>query len=625
MRRAYREVVMTPQADEHKKERWSQRGSRGTASLANDARRGTALALFGLALVCSAGMAAEELLFDFEKAGDRQGWDEPAEQYRAEYGLLTEPQQSGKRSVTGAGALQVTLDTSLAGSPAKRRGRIDRYYGGKADWSSFGEVAGMVYVPEGAPGVNALLAIQSGSAWKWAQGSPVRCPGGKWTRIALDLRPLEDMDQVQMLYFVAQCPNGDFRGTIYLDRVMLEGGSGRPLRRTASEPGTEPSSTPGIGVETFDTAEGWDSQDGARVQVAENARVGSGALAFDLPGMCVKKLKPIAPRVPDVLDEGYAGVSFWVKGDGSDNYGTVVLCGQHPQWFPFKYATSFPLRDTEWHRIVVPWYDWIPEDPVFAVGEPGGAAPSNFQYLRVGNKWKITHNNAKLPPFHFSMDHMQLETEVPAVEPPPALPALGDVCARLAAREPVRIVCMGDSITAGTSLANPDEERYAQVLERLLRERLGYEGVTVESRAVGGAQGNDLRLWVQRDFEATPPDVVTVMYGYNDKTWAYPSDYYGYVLADYVDRIARQTDGSTAVLLMTPIPGRGPRFVMMDDYAEAVRAVAAKRGLALCDVHEVFKALGRTSLNAYFADQAHPNARGQVLLAETLANVLAAP
>jgi lysophospholipase L1-like esterase len=92
-----------------------------------------------------------------------------------------------------------------------------------------------------------------------------------------------------------------------------------------------------------------------------------------------------------------------------------------------------------------------------------------------------------------------------------------------------------------------------------------------------------------------------------------------------VDRIARQTDGATAVLLMTPIPGRGPRFVMMDDYAEGVRALAPRRGLPLCDVHKVFKALGRDGLDAYFADQAHPNPRGHVLLAQQLADMLAKP
>ena len=43
----------------------------------------------------------------------------------------------------------------------------------------------------------------------------------------------------------------------------------------------------------------------------------------------------------------------------------------------------------------------------------------------------------------------------------------------------MQVLCLGDSITAGTSLGRPDEERYAQVLERMLRKRLGYDGVSV--------------------------------------------------------------------------------------------------------------------------------------------------
>jgi lysophospholipase L1-like esterase len=386
----------------------------------------------------------------------------------------------------------------------------------------------------------------------------------------------------------------------------------------------EPTGDSSTWIEPFDSAEGWKAAGDAGLRVADEGAVGAGALTFDLPGTVVKKLGPICPRVPDALGEGYAGVSFWVKGDGSDGYGTVVLCGQHPQWFPFKYATSFPLSDTAWHRIVVPWHDWIPEDPVYPVGTPGGAPPSNFQYLRVGNRWKITHNNAQIAPFSFSLDQMQLEAEVPPVPPAPPLQPLEGVRAKLAAKQPVYVLCLGDSITAGTSLRNANEERYAQVLERLLRERLGYEDVTVESRAVGGAGGNDLRLWVQRDFEGIAPDLVTVMYGYNDKTQAHPRDYYAYVMGDYLDRIARQTDGTAAVLLMTPIPGKNARFLMMDDYAEAVRELAAGRGVALCDMHRVFKALGRSGLDSYMADQAHPNAQGHVLMAETLADMLSA-
>lgn len=388
------------------------------------------------------------------------------------------------------------------------------------------------------------------------------------------------------------------------------------------KPGEAPTSETSTWIETFDDTEGWERQGGARIESAAQAAVGSGAATFSMPGTMTRKIRSPKPLVGEALDEGYKGISFWVKGDGSDQFGTLVLCGMHPQWFPFKYSYSFPLKDTNWKRYVVSWRDMIPEDATYPVGTPGGAPPSNLQFLKIGSKWSITHNNTPLPKFSFSLDHIQLEAVVPDAVPIPALQKIDTVIAKLAAKQPVSILCLGDSITAGTSLGSPDTERYAQVLERRLRERVGTDAITVESRAVGGAQGNDLRLWAARDFTGIEPDLTIIMFGYNDKTWGYPADYYGYVLSNYLDRIAVLTTGKSSVLLLPPIPGRGPRFVMMDDYADTVCKVAAERNIALCDMNKVFKTFGRDGLNAYMADDAHPNAKGHALMAQTIAEVL---
>ena len=56
--------------------------------------------------------------------------------------------------------------------------------------------------------------------------------------------------------------------------------------------------------------------------------------------------------------------------------------------------------------------------------------------------------------------------------------------------------------------------------------------------------------------------------------------------------------------------------------AVAVPARAARRGVALCDMHEVFKAFGRDGLNAYMADAAHPNAKGHAVMAKAIADLL---
>ncbi len=585
----------------------------------NDKRVGMRRVLQGLALGCGlvAGARADQVVFDWEKPGDAEGWAEPGEQYRSEFGLLSGPRQTTEKAFAGKGSLKVALDTAAAGAK-ERRGRVDRYYGGQADWTKFQRFTVMCYVPEGAPAMSGMIAVLSG-AWKWSQSSAVACEAGKWTKVVIETGGIADPGQIQLAMFVVSCPSGDFKGAVYFDRAALEG----EVRSGPGKPGVAPDADTGAWIETFDKTDGWERQGGARIEPAAEAAVGAGAATFSMPGALFKKVGSPQPRVPEAPDEGYQGVSFWAKGDGSDQFGTVVLCGTHPLWFPFKYAYSFPLKDTGWKKYVVAWRDWIPEDPVYAVGTPGGAPPSNIQYVKAGSKWSITHNNKNMLKFSFSLDHLRLEAEAPAAAPAPALLKIEAVRAKLAARQPVQILCLGDSITAGTALGKPDEERYAQVLERLLRQRLGYDGVRVLSRAVGGAQVNDLRLWAERDFAGIAPDLTVIMVGYNDKSWGYPADYYRFALADYLDRVARQTQGKTAVLLMPPIPGRGPRFLMMDDYADAVRRLAADRGVALCDMNKVFKAFGRQGLNARFADDAHPNAQGHAVMAETLAAALA--
>ncbi len=574
--------------------------------------------LLGLMFGCGVpvAMRADQVLFDWEKSGDAEGWSDPGEKYRADFGLLGGALQTSEKAFSGKGALKVQVNTAAEGMK-ERRGRLDKYYGGKADWTAFQRFSVMCFAPEGAPDLQGLVAVMSG-AWKWSQGRVVSCRAGQWTKLSIETGEIASPEQIQLVMFVVSCPSGEYKGSLYFDRATLEG----EVRVEPGKPGVAPKSESGTWNETFDKTEGWERQGGARIEPAAAAAVGAGAASFTLPGAMFKKVDPPKPRVPDASDEGYQGVSFWAKGDGSDQFGTVVLCGAHPLWFPFKYAYAFPLKETAWKKYVVAWRDWIPEDPVYSVGTPGGAPPSNIQYVKVGSKWTITHNNRDLPRFSFSLDHLQLETEAPAEAPAPALEKIENVRAKFAARKPVQVLCIGDSITAGTSLGKPDEERYAQVLERLLRQRLKYDGVSVLSRAVGGAQVNDLRLWAARDFTAVAPDLVTIMVGYNDKSWGYPADYYASALSDYLCRVARQTQGRAAVLLMPPIPGRGARFVMMDDYADAVRKLAAARGVALCDVNKTFKAFGRDGLNEYFADDAHPNAKGHERLAAAIADLL---
>jgi lysophospholipase L1-like esterase len=353
----------------------------------------------------------------------------------------------------------------------------------------------------------------------------------------------------------------------------------------------------------------------ATVTAADSAARGKGAIHVTMPGMVAHTLA--RNYVPgSAIWDTYGGISLWVKGDGSDQFGCLAVQGRYP------FVAYFPLANKDWHQVVIPWRDFVPESQAEPIGGFGAMPPSGIHTLRLGTRWTIWHNNEKIPPHAYSVDQIELVKEVPPAPVVPKPRPFADVLALLKAKQPIRIQCMGDSITAGTGLADRDKERYATQTQDLLRRWLGYDGITCYSRAVGGAKLTDARAWIPRDFVGPTPDLVTIWYGYNDKSAAYTREFFERSLNDYIDRVLVATHGKASILLFATGPGCGPRFTMLDDYAETVRQTAKRRGLPCFDVQADLKAIGREHMSDFFGDMAHPNARGHKRIADRLATFL---
>ena len=357
----------------------------------------------------------------------------------------------------------------------------------------------------------------------------------------------------------------------------------------------------------------------AKISEADSAAVGDGAMCVQFPGSVSRDLpkRPFGRR--RAWDQS-GGLSFWIKGDGSDLYGALSVHGWRSS---MSYSCYFPLKDTNWHRVTVAWEQFVPERHFTPIGSADGLAPSGIESITLGDRWTKHHNNQPLPTFVYSIDQIRIEKDLTNPAPAPKLRPLDDVLAKLKARKPVHIVCLGDSITFGAKLPDPPQQRFCVQLQAMLRQQLGYDDIRIESRAVGGSRLSHARAWVQRDLAGPAPDLVTILYGHNDKK-TYPPDYFKYALGDYLDRIARQTDGKTAVLLLTTLPGNGSSYHLLDDFAQAVRDVADVRGVALCDLHRVFQDAGSSdTVDAYFVDEAHPNEKGHALIARAIADLFA--
>ncbi len=371
----------------------------------------------------------------------------------------------------------------------------------------------------------------------------------------------------------------------------------------------------------FEDLTAWEVQAKPAVfEASPDAHEGEASIQVTMPG---RVIATVAANYPPADWDAYDGASFWAKGDGSDQWGCLALAGAGSNG-GYSYCHFFPLKSTEWTKYTVAWRDWIPEGPQKIIGTPGSLPPSGIQTLRLGTRWTITHNNARIPEHRYWGDDVRLVEDLPQAEEAPTPLALDVVIGKLRRREPLHIVCMGDSLTAGTGLRNRDAERYATQLQAQLRAKLGYDEIIAESRAVGGAKLIDARAWVNRDFQGDAPDLITTLYGYNDKSGRWTAGQFAANLEDYLDRLATVTSGEAALVPLTTVPGCGPRYTMLDDFAQAVRGVCHERALEYIDVQKALKSVGREGILPLMGDMAHPNVDGHAVIATTIADFLVA-
>ncbi|MDD5482063.1 MAG: CIA30 family protein [Kiritimatiellae bacterium] len=373
-----------------------------------------------------------------------------------------------------------------------------------------------------------------------------------------------------------------------------------------------------IMIDDFETLNGWTNASAtASFERCAGEKPGNSAIKIKMPGIVRKNYGKYWFPGSDKMDmDGFEGISFKVKGDGSDNYGYITASDR----YGYSYACAFSLKNTQWRPFCVGWSDFIPQGDFEPVNFSGTAlVPSGLINFQFGTGWKISHNNKNIPVHEFCVDDLMFEGKIKdqAVKAKTFLP-FETVLAKLRDKKPVRIFCIGDSITVGVGLKNMDRDRYAKALETMLREKFGYGEIYSESKAVGGSDLVWARTWLPRDFDGAKPDLVIIHFGYNDKSRKFSAESFGKSLDDYLDRIAGDTNGRTSILLLATMPGRGPRFNMLDDYAAMVKVVAGARKTACVDLHETFKKMGKNGVVNYFADLAHPNEKGHELVARKI-------
>lgn len=194
----------------------------------------------------------------------------------------------------------------------------------------------------------------------------------------------------------------------------------------------------------------------------------------------------------------------------------------------------------------------------------------------------------------------------------------------LTASKPVKVACIGDSITAGVGVKDPATDSYPAVLQTLLGS--GYEvrnfGFSARTLLMKGDRPY-MKEQMFADVKDWMPDVVTIMLGTNDTkpvNWAHGYEFE----ADYVKMIdeLRALPTHPKIYVCLPPPIGTNRYTINDSTAVSgvmpvVKKVADRRWCNIVNPREYVQAS-----TDFFPDGVHPNEAGARMIAQAIFDCL---
>ena len=191
------------------------------------------------------------------------------------------------------------------------------------------------------------------------------------------------------------------------------------------------------------------------------------------------------------------------------------------------------------------------------------------------------------------------------------------------AQNPVKIACVGNSITQGPGRDNPDS--YPGQLQALLGDAYSVKNFGVSGRTL--LRKGDFPYWNEPQFQEVKDfsaDILVIMLGTNDskpQNWVHKAEF----RQDYLDMIAEfkktmPVDGK--VYLIIPVPVSKDNFgitasIMNNEQRLILLEVAHETNSALIDLYSPL--MDRSDL---FADGVHPNKEGLGIMAKTIARAI---
>jgi len=190
---------------------------------------------------------------------------------------------------------------------------------------------------------------------------------------------------------------------------------------------------------------------------------------------------------------------------------------------------------------------------------------------------------------------------------------------------PIRVACVGDSITYGATVYNRGMNCYPAQLDLLLWGKamvvnFGLNGATLLKKG-------DCPYWGKREYREAlefNPQVVVIKLGTTNDSrpvnWQYKSEF----VSDYIDLIKsfRNLESKPVVWICYPAPAYPGRWgitdkVIKEEVIPLIDEVARKADVKIIDLYSAL-----SDKKEMFPDTVHPTAAGAKIMAETIAEAI---
>jgi lysophospholipase L1-like esterase len=332
-----------------------------------------------------------------------------------------------------------------------------------------------------------------------------------------------------------------------------------------------------------------------------------------------------------VFEKGSTGIVAYEKESYPAGSAGITLYAKSSRKLTFKVGKIAAEADTNWKKFDFPWEK---------LGTTRDKPRLGFQLI-VGVAGPIEERTWLI------LD--RIGTEAPQFDPKPKIEPqtgpdatlsskemlygtehLAKTRQRAKAKQPFKIIALGDSVTAGAQMyrgtwnvkgAEGIPFLYFAHLARLTEQHFGYQGIVPVQHGHGGWTAAQALKVVDKEVidEAEANDLVILEFGGNDLSWAKatPATW----KADMKKLIARVKTKTDQIIIMSPTP-IGEVGKLQAEISKVLQELVQEDKVAAADITKFAFYRGEPFAWAWLANEGHPAYMGHITMAEMMAPLL---